>query len=253
MSDLTPRQRLFVAEYLKDLNATQAAIRAGYSSTSARQLGAENMANPAIRSAVDQALAERAKRLSLEADDVVRELAAVVAADPRELIEYVRQSCRYCHGEGHRYQRTPAERERALSEWQRLKDLHERDAETAGQPFAEFDEQGGVGFDPRREPHPDCPECFGRGEQQAVIADTRYLSPAAARLYAGVKVTRDGVELKTVSREKFVELAGRHLGMWNDKLDVNDARSPDEIRRLLEEVRRERELLEAREAVSDLL
>lgn len=55
---LTPKQQRFVDEYLLDLNATQAAIRAGYSRRSARQIGAENMSKPAISGAIAAAIGQ---------------------------------------------------------------------------------------------------------------------------------------------------------------------------------------------------
>jgi phage terminase small subunit len=51
---LTARQRLFVAEYLRDKNGTQAAIRAGYSSRSAKSIATENLSKPAIRLEIDK-------------------------------------------------------------------------------------------------------------------------------------------------------------------------------------------------------
>ena len=61
---LTDKQRRFIEEYLVDFNATQAAIRAGYSEDTARSIGSENLTKPDIASA----LAERAKSLTEEAD-----------------------------------------------------------------------------------------------------------------------------------------------------------------------------------------
>lgn len=64
-NDLTPKQQRFVDEYLVDLNATQAAIRAGYSARSARAIGLETLAKPAVESALGaarQRLAERTRR-----------------------------------------------------------------------------------------------------------------------------------------------------------------------------------------------
>jgi phage terminase small subunit len=68
---LTPRQALFVQEYLKDLNATQAAIRAGYAEKTARVMGPENLSKPAIRDAVDEALAKRSGKIQVDAEWVL--------------------------------------------------------------------------------------------------------------------------------------------------------------------------------------
>jgi phage terminase small subunit len=83
---LTPRERRFVLEYLVDLNATQAAIRAGYSARTARQIASENLTKPDIKAVVDAALEERARRVEVKADDVLRELLRVGLADPARLI-----------------------------------------------------------------------------------------------------------------------------------------------------------------------
>ena len=55
---LTIKQQLFIKEYLKDFNATQAAIRAGYSEDSARQTGSENLSKPDIKEAIERAKEE---------------------------------------------------------------------------------------------------------------------------------------------------------------------------------------------------
>ncbi len=56
---LTPKQARFVEEYMIDLNATQAAIRAGYSKRTAGRMGTENLSKPVIAAAVQKALTER--------------------------------------------------------------------------------------------------------------------------------------------------------------------------------------------------
>ena len=71
---LTAKQALFVCEYLIDANATQAAIRAGYSEHSARAIGSENLAKPAVIAALAAAMAARVERVELNADWVLRRL-----------------------------------------------------------------------------------------------------------------------------------------------------------------------------------
>lgn len=71
---MTPKQELFVREYLVDLNATQAAIRAGYSKNRADAMGHENLRKPEIASAVQAAMNERAKKVQLTAEDVLRDI-----------------------------------------------------------------------------------------------------------------------------------------------------------------------------------
>jgi hypothetical protein len=78
---LTPKQARFVQEYLIDLNAAQAAIRAGYSAKTARVIGHENLRKPEIAAAVEKAMAERAERTEVTADLVVGELRKIAFAN----------------------------------------------------------------------------------------------------------------------------------------------------------------------------
>jgi phage terminase small subunit len=71
---LTPKQKRFVEEYLIDLNAIQAAIRAGYSENTARVTGPETPLKPAVAELVEQAFKERAKASESTADMVLAEL-----------------------------------------------------------------------------------------------------------------------------------------------------------------------------------
>lgn len=85
---LTAKQRRFVEEYLVDLNATQAAIRAGYSEKTARQMGDENLSKPDIAKAVQEAQAKRSERTEITQDMVLRELAKIGFADIRKVVRW---------------------------------------------------------------------------------------------------------------------------------------------------------------------
>ncbi|WP_418459929.1 terminase small subunit [Brucella intermedia] len=74
MANLTPKQERFVAEYLIDLNATQAAIRAGYSEKTAGQVGFENLKKPEIADAIAAKAGKTAEKLDLSAERVLRGL-----------------------------------------------------------------------------------------------------------------------------------------------------------------------------------
>lgn len=87
-NELTPKQRAFVREYLIDLNATQAAIRAGYSEDTARAIGAENLTKPDIASAIEAAMKSRAERTDITADRVLKELAKIGFADIRKAVKW---------------------------------------------------------------------------------------------------------------------------------------------------------------------
>ena len=68
---MTPKQKRFVAEYLVDLNATQAAIRSGYSKKTAQMIGSENLSKPMIAAAVATAQAKRSERTEVTQDYVL--------------------------------------------------------------------------------------------------------------------------------------------------------------------------------------
>jgi phage terminase small subunit len=81
LDDLSPKQRRFVEEYQIDLNATQAAIRAGYSPDTARSIGCENLTKPNISEAIAELMAARSARTKVTADQVVERLAALAFAN----------------------------------------------------------------------------------------------------------------------------------------------------------------------------
>ena len=81
---LTQKQQAFCREYLLDLNSSAAARRAGYSERTCRAIGCENLTKPYIQSQIRRLLNERAERLELSGDDVVRRLNEVAKRCMRE-------------------------------------------------------------------------------------------------------------------------------------------------------------------------
>ena len=147
---LTEKQQRFVDEYLIDLNATQAAIRAGYSVKTADAIGCENLTKPNIQQAIAEHMAERSKRTGINQDRVVLELARIAFVKMTDLVD--------SHG--------------------RIKD--------------------------------------GASEDDlACIESVKYKQSESE---TGSSVER---EVKISPKLKALELLGKHLGMWNDKLDVN--------------------------------
>ena len=88
MARLTPKQKRFVEEFLIDLNATQAAARAGYSKRTARQTGAENLSKPVIQEAIAKAQAVRSERTRITQDRVVEELGKIAFSSMRAYAEW---------------------------------------------------------------------------------------------------------------------------------------------------------------------
>ena len=151
MAKLTEKQKRFVDEYLIDLNATQAAIRAGYSVRTAKDIGCENLAKPNIQQKISEKMAERSKRTGVNQDRIVLELAKIAFVNAADVID---------------------------SDEATIK---------AGAP----------------------------DDDTAAIQSVK------------VKVipTKEGEgverEIRLNDKLKALELLGKHLGMWNDKLDVN--------------------------------
>lgn len=78
VSGLRPKQKRFCDEYLIDLNATQAAIRAGYSPNTAYSIGNENLSKPEIQGYIKQRLAEKDDALIAKQDEVLKYLTRVM-------------------------------------------------------------------------------------------------------------------------------------------------------------------------------
>ena len=85
---MTKKQKRFIVEYLVDLNATQAAIRAGYSPDTAGSIGSENLKKPEIRARIEKAIAERSKRTGINQDRIVMELAKIALLNPKGLVNF---------------------------------------------------------------------------------------------------------------------------------------------------------------------
>lgn len=202
-SDLTDLQSRFVDEYLIDLNATKAAIRAGYSEKTAAVIGSENLIKPNIAAAIQLRKQERQQRTEITADVVLREVWQMFRADARELVEVRVGCCRHCYGEGHRRQRTVGEMNAAREKW----------IESGKVPL-DFDEEGGIGFNPLLSPHATCPECGGDGHARVVLHDTRRLSPEAVSLFAGAKHGKNGIEIQMHDKVGIAEKLFKHLGLY---------------------------------------
>ena len=87
MAKLTAKQQRFVDEYLIDLNATQAAIRAGYAPENAGKQGHELLEKTRIANAIAQAMAHRSRRTGITQDRVLRELAKVAFVNANDVID----------------------------------------------------------------------------------------------------------------------------------------------------------------------
>lgn len=218
---LTDKQQRFVDEYMVDMNATQAAIRAGYSPNTAAAIGHENLKKPEIQLAIQEARKAQQERTQITADRLLQEITSIAMADARELVEVRTGCCRCCYGEGHKYQRTVGEMNRDREDW----------VEKGKNP-AEFDEAGGIGFNPLLQPNAECPHCGGDGAPRVVLKDTRKISGPAAALYAGAKQTKEGIEIKMHSKMDAIEKLAKHLGVY----EKDNQQKADPLKALLDRI-----------------
>ena len=91
---LNEKQARFVDEYLIDLNATQAAIRAGYSAKRASEIGYQLLQKTTVQESIAKAMAERSKRTGINQDRVITELAKIALLNPDDLINHNNASVR---------------------------------------------------------------------------------------------------------------------------------------------------------------
>lgn len=185
-----------------DFNATSAYIRAGYSENGAGQ-GAHILLNTIeVKAAIDEQKRRLAALAEATASLVLREWLDIATADPSELTHTRVYCCRFCYGIDHKYHWTQSEYSHALNV-----------ALATDKPVPDI--EGGFGFDAMREPHQGCPSCQGHGISRVWIADTRKLSPKARRLFAGVKHTKDGIEIKMRDQDAAWAKIADYLGMSN--------------------------------------
>ena len=85
---MTPKQALFIQEYLIDLNATRAAIAAGYSPKTAYSIGQRLLKHVEIQGALEEAMKKRGQRTEITQDRILRELARIAFADPRDVSDW---------------------------------------------------------------------------------------------------------------------------------------------------------------------
>lgn len=211
--DLTMIESLFINEYCCDWNAGAAMGRLadqGFVETKYHHQNGYKMLQ--IQRVADE-VAKRRKAVlmagELRVEQVVADIKAVLEADSHQLSQHHRDCCRYCHGFNHEYHYTAAEMKRA-----RL--AHEKIS------LDPFDEQGGKGFDPRRPPVADCPECHGRGVMTIVTTDTRNMDPTTAALYMGVKPGKHGTEILMRSKDQARKDAAAFLGMNKQTINLTE-------------------------------
>ncbi len=111
MAKLTAKQQRFCDEYLIDLNATQAAIRAGYSKKTARVIGQQNLSKLAVKNYIDERMKEKEAELIADSDEVMRYLTSVLRGQSQSEVVVVENIGDYM-SEARLIQKAPDEKER---------------------------------------------------------------------------------------------------------------------------------------------
>jgi hypothetical protein len=147
---LTAKQQRFVVEYLVDLNATQAAIRAGFSARRAREYAYQLMQRADVAEAIHSARTDLSERTKITQEKVLERLWMIATADPNELSLHRRVCCRHCFGKDHAYQ---------WDDEAEFDDATAKAMKTKGAMLPT--DEGGYGFDKTERPRPKCPKCKG--------------------------------------------------------------------------------------------
>jgi class 3 adenylate cyclase len=187
--------RLFVAEYTIDRNATRA-YRVAFpdvKTATAATEGWKLLRNPKVRAKVDRIFDETLAKLGTSREKVLGRMVAIAMADPNELMELRLGACECCWG-GTIENKRPA--------------------------FWTAD------------PDPDCTACAGEGMPREHFHDTRTLSPTARALYAGVKRTKDGLQVLTHSQDAAREALMKHFGLY----EKDNEQKADPLRELLKAI-----------------
>lgn len=208
---LNDMQVRFVEEYLIDLNRTAAYRRAGYKGegNTAYVNASRLLRNAKVSQAIRDALDERSRRVKVTQDEVLKWWWDIATADATQLTEHHRGCCRYCWGLGHQYQ------------WRDMVEFEEKRLEATERDKREPVDVGGYGYDSTVDPNPNCPRCNGVGIGRSVFHDTRDLTGAERRLFAGIKEGKSGLEVITRNQDDAMKMVAQHLGMLKTKTELS--------------------------------
>lgn len=182
------------------------------------------MATPRVRAVLDVAKTQAAQAVVFDRVDVLRHLVELATADPTKISHVRRICCRRCHGLGHAYQWRDEE-----EYYQAVAVVMDRNARRAANIRGEQDDrgeplptnEGGYGWRRPAKPHPECPECFGEGEEEVYLADMSTLPGPERRLISSVRKTREGVEVKMRDQDGALNTIAQILKMLVNKSEVS--------------------------------
>lgn len=216
---VNPKKRQFAVEYVKDFNGTQAALRCGQTQESAGNFAYRMLMDEETMELVEDKIQERLAVADLSINWVLRQWKELSEANPNDLC-YVRvECCRHCYGKGHEYQWTEFEYQDAV----KRANAHSCTTK-CDQPCVKRIPPmptGGFGFTPRKPPTPECPLCHGDGYSRTMVKDTQNLKGASRRLIAGVKQTKDGIEIKMRDQDAALANISKYFGMLIDRKEIS--------------------------------
>lgn len=171
VAKLTAKQQRFCDEYLIDLNATQAAIRAGYKETTAYSMGQRLLKNVEVQNKIQQRKQDRMERTEITQDMVIRELALIAFSNAADYASVVEEDV-----------------------------MVERDGEQF--PLLDLD---------------------GKPVKYRTVKPvlTAELTEDQKKALSVIKKGRDGFEVKPYDKVRALELLGKHLGMFTDKVEMS--------------------------------
>ena len=108
---MTDKQKLFCDEYLVDLNATKAAIRAGYSKKTAYSIGVENLKKPEIKKYIKKRMEEKENELIASQDEVLKYLTSVIRGESKSEIVVVENTGNHI-SEARKFKKGPDEKDK---------------------------------------------------------------------------------------------------------------------------------------------
>lgn len=214
---LTEKQRNFVELWLVHRNAHYAYVEAYDAKrmspatvyVNAHRLLRHNKIAPILEARLEQLGERLTDETELTVARVMAEFVELAKADPDEVTGLRVGACRHCWGEGHQYQWKEHEYQTAMTKAEAT--------EGASLP----DPAGGFGYRFTDAPNPDCPVCEGGGSTYQRPVDTSKLSPGGRALFAGVKPTANGLEIKLRDRDKALENAAKIIGAFRETIDLN--------------------------------
>lgn len=222
---LTPGMEAFAQAYAKGTGGVASMLlaypeRAKWKATTKATAASKLLLHPKVKARIQELREPAAQVTMMQVADVLNDWCMIASADPRELVTHQRVNCRHCNGKDHKYQwRDQAEF------WGKLADAASREQkrqfeDPKAPEITMPNDEGGYGYRSNGPVHPECPVCDGEGHDRVFIPDLSTLSPKAAKLYAGIKKTKDGLEVKMRDQDGALANIAKYLGMLVDRSKV---------------------------------